>query len=363
MLYTFVWPNYVRDLGGGAREVGVLSALMSATIAATLLPGGWLADRCERKRLMVITWGLATLGPLLFARANRWVELVPGAILYCIFLGWPAMEAYMADAVPPHSLAQAFTLTNAGYSLGAMISPLVGAALLPPLGMRGLFLVAFGFFVLSTGTLAFMQPQRPRAHKPDPKLSPWRNRQLWTWTAVLVLGSWGSAALRPFLPTYLEDVVRLARPWILATSSLLAVGEVLWAAPLGHLGDRQGPIALVTGFVLTAVGAGSLLVGPWAVVPGMVLLGSDRVVASLLRSEIGRCAGDRRGVVFGITLVLAHAAQATGPLAGSALYTRAPAAPLLLGGALVLTLAVIVGLLPHLARVIRCGGSEGCFRR
>ena len=39
MLYSFVWPNYVRDLGGTEREIGLLSSLMFATAQAAFEQG------------------------------------------------------------------------------------------------------------------------------------------------------------------------------------------------------------------------------------------------------------------------------------------------------------------------------------
>lgn len=341
MLYTFIWPNYVRDLGGTEREIGLLSALMFATVAVTLIPGGWLADRWERKRLVVATWGVGAFAPLLYALAGTWQGLVPGAILYCVFVGWPAMEAYIADSVPPEALSRAFTLTGAGFSLGAIFSPLLGAWLLPGVGMRGLFLIAFAFFLLSTGALALMSPQRPPARRAAVAAPTGHRRELLTWTALFVVASWGSAALRPFLSPYLEDVLGLARPWILASSALLALGEVVLAPSLGRIGDRDGPRALARGLALMAAGCLLLFVGTWAVVPAMFLLGGDRVTGSLFRSTIGRWAGARRGLVFGSTLVLANAAQALGPLAGARLYALNPAGPLLLA----FGLAALIGLL------------------
>ncbi len=353
MLYMFVWPNYVRDLGGGAWEIGFLSSLMFGTVAVTLVPGGWLADRWERKRLMLVTWGLATGAPLLFARAWSWAELIPGVLLYSVFLGWPAMEAYTADAVPPSRLAQAFTLTNAGYSLGAVASPLVGAGLWPSLGMRGLFVLAFGFFALSTLTLGLMRPQRPAVPAGGGAGKQSRSG-LWSWTLLLVLASWGSSVVRPFLPTYLEDAFGWSRPWILAASSAIAFGEVVWAAPLGRLGDRHGGWAMAGALGTVALGLALLLAGSWGLAPALLFLGADRVGVSLLRSQIGREAGPRRGAVFGTTLVLANGAQALGPLAGSALYNLRPQCPLIVAGGLAAALALLA---LRIGRPTRCEES------
>ncbi|MGD9840924.1 MAG: MFS transporter [Candidatus Bipolaricaulis sp.] len=344
MLYSFVWPNYVRDLGGTEREIGLLSSLMFATVAVTLLPGGWLADRVERRALMVVTWGLAAFAPLLYALARSWHSLIPGAILYNIFLGWPAMEAYIADSVPPEALARAFTLTGAGFSMGAILSPLLGGWLLPIIGMRGLFFMAFALFLLSTAVLALLAPSHPRPRPAGPAFPRGQRREIAWWTALSIVAALGSAALRPFLAPYLEDAVGWARPWILASSSLIAAGEIILAPVLGRISDRDGRRGLGRGLLLTASGACLLLGGPWAVVPALLLLGGDRVTGSLFRSAIGRWGGARRGVVFGGTLVLVNAAQAVGALAGARLYALRPDGPLLLGAGLYALAGIAVGL-------------------
>lgn len=357
MLYAFVWPNYVRDLGGGPREIGLLSSVMFATIALTLIPGGFLADRFERRRLMLITWGLATLAPLVYATATDWRGLIPGAVLYCIFIGWPAMEAYLADSVSPAELSRAFALTNAGYSAGAIISPLIGAGLLPLVGMRGLFWLAFFLFCSSTVTLSLIRPQRPRSvHGRPGRFS--LDRGLLIWTGAFVAAAWTSSALRPFLAPFLEDAIGLARPWILATGSLLSVGEVALAPVLGGWGDREGPRALTGG--LWSMGFGCLLLllgGTWALVPAAILLGGDRVSASLFRSVIGRRATFGRGTAFAWTLVLASGTQALGPPMGAFLYELSPAGPLWLACGMSAALGALIW-------IVAAGtGGKGQFGR
>ena len=257
MLYSFVWPNYVRDLGGTEREIGLLSSLMFATVAVTLLPGGWLADRVERRALMVVTWGLAAFAPLLYAFARSWHSLIPGAILYNIFLGWPAMEAYIADSVPPEALARAFTLTGAGFSMGAILSPLLGGWLLPIIGMRGLFFMAFALFLLSPAVLALLAPSHPRPRPAGPAVPRGQRREIAWWTALSIVAALGSAALRPFLAPYLEDAVGWARSWILASSSLIAAGEIILAPVLGRISDRDGRHGRGQSFPLCSSSAGT----------------------------------------------------------------------------------------------------------
>ncbi|MBC7222230.1 MFS transporter [Candidatus Bipolaricaulota bacterium] len=327
-LYFFVWPNYVRDLGGGPQEIGYLTGLMYGVMALTLLPGGWLADRFDRRRLMLANWALAALAPLFYARARTWPELIPGVFLYALFFGWPAMEAYVADAVPPESLGRAFVLTNSGYALGAIIPPLLGAALWKFLGMRGLFLLSFLAFASSTTLIGLMRPQRPSYVRADRSPEP-LNRGLLLWLFIFTLTSAASAGARPFLAPFLEDVFRLGRAFILACGSLLALGEFLLAWPLGHESERSRTRAIFTALGLCALGSGLFLL-PYGFIPGLFLMGGDRVVYSLLRSVIGAQVRVGRGKIFASTQVLATGAEALAPLATGWLYSLNPHGPLML---------------------------------
>lgn len=327
-LYFFVWPNYVRDLGGGPQEIGYLTGLMYGVMALTLLPGGWLADRFDRRRLMLANWALAALAPLFYARARTWPELIPGVFLYALFFGWPAMEAYVADTVPPESLGRAFVLTNSGYALGAIIPPLLGAALWKFLGMRGLFLLSFLAFVSSTTLIGLMRPQRPSYVRADLSPEP-LNRGLLLWLFIFTLTSAASAGARPFLAPFLEDVFHLGRAFILACGSLLALGEFLLAWPLGHESERSRTRAIFAALGLCALGSGLFLL-PYGFIPGLFLMGGDRVVYSLLRSVIGAQVRVGRGKIFASTQVLATGAEALAPLATGWLYSLNPHGPLML---------------------------------
>lgn len=327
-LYFFIWPNYVRDLGGGPQEIGYLTALMYAVMALTLLPGGWLADRCDRRRVMLANWGLAALAPLFYARAKSWPELIPGVLLYALFFGWPAMEAYVADAVSSESLGRAFALTNSGYALGAIVTPIIGAALLNKIRMRGLFILAFLSFSASTALIGLMRPQKPsQVHGENPAEG--SGRGLLSWILLLTITSAASAGTRPFLAPFLEDSFRLGRAYILAFGSLLALGEFLWAWPLGHLSERSRSQAVFMALGLCALGSGLFLI-PYGFIPGLFLMGADRVVYSLLRSVIGGQVRVGRGRVFAKTQILATGAEALAPLATGWLYSLNPQGPLLL---------------------------------
>lgn len=349
MLYYYIWPIYVRDLGGTAREIGLLTSLMFLTVTLTLIPGGMLADRFNRKWLILITWIVATPAPLVYAWARSWEGLIPGVIIYSFFLGWPALEAYIAAATPPERLSRAYTITSAGFSLGAVLAPLIGAALLPSLGIRRIFIISFALFAASTVTLLFISPQRPTqkgrngTHIQDlVKLI--KDRQFLRWLLIFALAALGASAARPFVPTLLQDRYGLARPTILMASALLALGEVTLAVLLGWVADRwRRSGALGLGFLCIVLGLTFLLspFGSLLIPLTMLLLGGDRVSISLSRSIIGhRSRGGASGAAFALYWVTIGIAQASGPYLGGVLYTSSMLWPFIFGAGLALLAAL-----------------------
>ncbi|MFN3346878.1 MAG: MFS transporter, partial [Candidatus Bipolaricaulaceae bacterium] len=278
---------------------------------------------------------VAAVAPLIFAVARHWAALIPGVLLYAQFFGWPAMEAYVAQLVPKESLSHAFALTNSGYALGAALSPLLGAALLPHTGMRGLFLLAFVAFSLSTALIGLLRPQHPLPHYKVKEAVPVHS--LWRWVLVFVSISGITAAVRPFLPVFLEDRFGISRAWILASSSLISLGGFTLAWLLGHFSTHGALNALVLGLLFIAGGIALVLV-PGGLVLGLFLFGAESAVYSLLRARIGKLAG--QGRVFGTTQLPATLAQALAPLAAGWLYSGCPELLLGLGGGLLVLLAL-----------------------
>jgi len=350
MLYYFIWPIYVRDLGGTAREIGLLTSLMFLTITLTLVPGGWLADRFERKRLILITWIVATPAPLVYALARRWEELILGVAIYSFFLGWPAFESYIAQVAPPERLSRAYALTSAGFSLGAVLAPLVGAAILPLIGIRPLFLISFGLFAASTAVLFSISPQRPagegrgRGYIQEMMVLV-KDRRFLRWLLLFTAAALGASAARPFIPTLLQDRYGLARPTILGASALLALGEVALAVLLGWVADRwRRSRALGLGLFCIASGLALLPFNLVLVPLSMLLLGGDRVSISLSRSIIGhRTRGGASGTAFALYWIVIGVSQTLGPYFGGILYVSSQLWPFVLGAGLVAGTALLIG--------------------
>ena len=77
MAYTF-YPLYVTELGGTATILGLITAAAVITEAVVKIPGGNLADKFRRKRLIIVMTLLASASYLLYAFAPSWQYILLG---------------------------------------------------------------------------------------------------------------------------------------------------------------------------------------------------------------------------------------------------------------------------------------------
>ncbi|MEM3641276.1 MAG: MFS transporter, partial [Candidatus Bathyarchaeia archaeon] len=78
-LYAYLLPYYMKEtLRASPVEVGILYATASLTCAVTLLAAGMVADRYDRKKIMIAGWAAWVPAPLIFSFAENWIQMLPG---------------------------------------------------------------------------------------------------------------------------------------------------------------------------------------------------------------------------------------------------------------------------------------------
>ena len=96
------WPKYMKDnLGASVTIIGAITAITTAERLLFQLPGGMLADRYGRKRIIVYGTLIRTLSPLLYYLAPSWQWIIPAALINGMAsLYMPAFSAIVADSLP-----------------------------------------------------------------------------------------------------------------------------------------------------------------------------------------------------------------------------------------------------------------------
>jgi DHA1 family tetracycline resistance protein-like MFS transporter len=330
-----VLPNLVKSFTGGdtaraAQLVGAFTAVFALAqfFAAPVL--GSLSDAYGRRAVILISaLGLAA-DYMFMALAPSVGWLFVGRIIAGITSASAgAVNAYIADSIPPQERAGAFGWTGAAMSSGFLLGPALGGVL-GAVGLRvpfwvsaGLCLAAalYGLFVLPESLPASRRtPFRFRTASPWGALSFLRERPKITGlVAVLWMMTVAAQCLPPTIVLYTEQ--RYGWPINLA-------GLYLTYAGVGHLvvqslvvkrfvagfGERT---AAITGFASTTIGFLIYATSPvgWAFFLGMPFYAMAGLVGPAVQSRLTRLvARTEQGRLQGTNASLASLAQMFAPL-------------------------------------------------
>jgi DHA1 family multidrug resistance protein-like MFS transporter len=129
-------PLYIKSLGASTFIVGSIYAVSTIILSIVRIPGGYIADRYGRKKIIVfMTFGVA-LSYLFYAYAPSWGWILVGAIFlnFCLFYQ-PALLAIRADSVPPEKRGTGFALADFFSWIVSIPAPLVVIYLVSTLGL------------------------------------------------------------------------------------------------------------------------------------------------------------------------------------------------------------------------------------
>ena len=253
-----LFPIFVTSvLGAPAALLGLIEGIAEATASLTKYPFGQLADRTGKRRPYVLAgYGLGALGKLLVALATGWPIALGGRIVDRLGKGMRTAprDDLLAAATPPSQQGRAFGLHRAMDTMGAVLGPLVGLALVQAeIPIRWII----GLAALPGFVSVFLILRLVREHRSEPQRGALRPRLpaspafRWLLLGSVVFAVGNSSDM--FLLLKAQDAG-------LSTSAVLLV-YVLYNAvysasslPLGRLSDRIGQYPVVlAGYLLFAV--------------------------------------------------------------------------------------------------------------
>lgn len=158
----------IYELTGSPLQIGLVSLARALPLVVGVLVGGVLADRRDRRTLMLVT-----RLPLTLVAAGLMVNaLLPHPQLWVVYvatgltgllagLGGPAMMAAIPALVGTERLAAAGALTAASTQLAALLGPALGGVLVAGPGVAACFAVDAVGFLVFTVALLFVRPLPP----------------------------------------------------------------------------------------------------------------------------------------------------------------------------------------------------------
>ena len=351
-LYAYIMPYYMKDsLKANAVEIGILYAMTNLFATVTLLIAGLLADRYDRKKILVLGWAAWVPAPLIFAVAKNWVQMIPGMALWGVTLGPPAMAAFIIATTNKNKLTLTFTVISSAWSLGYIFSPALGGYLGRTVGMPLVFLLSSVGYTAATVILLLIKSQHCTNHISDAERKEPSTLQLLKSRKLLALSVFLGAIMfalflfRPFIPTFLTDVYGYNGFQIGVFGSFAFFGSALLGIILGRLGDKTkktralAAALAIIGFALVLF----LLFGDFQVLlVTQVLVGASYLAWPLMSAIIGPLAPERaRALWVAIPLAVGMFTAILAPYLGGVLYEISPYYPFILGIALILFLALL----------------------
>jgi len=159
------------ELTGSGLYGGLVLAADTGTIALLLPYAGTLADRLDRKRILMVTNLAAVVGVLLLLAVRTpgtaWLAVVAvGAVAISKAFYTPAASAAMPNLVPPDDLAPANAVAGSAWGTMAVVGASLGGVLSAAFGPYTCFLIAAA--ALTGAALITWRIRRPLQLPRDP---------------------------------------------------------------------------------------------------------------------------------------------------------------------------------------------------
>jgi MFS family permease len=351
-LFSVQLPIYLSDnLKATATEIGILYAVMSLLAALTLLVAGLLADKYDRKKIMIAGWIAWIPAPLIFSIAGDWLQALPGMVLWGFWLGGPTTTAYIVATANKAKMTLTFTTISAAWSLGYIFSPALGGYMSAAVGMQYVFYSATIFYALACITLSFIRSQRATnatCQTPQEKQSSFqllKNRKLMTLSVFFASLMFTLMLFRPFMTKFVRDVYLYDNFHIGVLGSVLFFGSAILGIWLGRFGDRRrksGALAIsllmcsASTLIIVLSGNFPLLLVAFFVAGGSYLTWSlmGAIVAPLAPESI-------RARWISIPQTLSMFTSFVAPYIGGVLYDASPYYPMYFAIALTFVIALL----------------------
>lgn len=166
------WVVLTELTDNNASAVGIVMALQFAPPLLLVPVTGWVADRFDRRKLLLVTQStLALLGVTIGVLLLTGIMTLPLMFVFAGTLGTitafdnPARQAFVSDLVAHENMSNAVALNAASFNTARLIGPALAGLLIVAVGTGWVFLINAGTFVVMIIALLFIRVREltPRA--------------------------------------------------------------------------------------------------------------------------------------------------------------------------------------------------------
>jgi MFS family permease len=264
------------SLSHSALYVSMVTTCQTLPIFLLVLPGGVMADRFDRRLILMAALGWQALTALGLATVT-WLHVATPALVLtataCLGLGsafaGPAWQSLVPELVPRSEMPEAVTLNSVAFNMARAVGPALGGLLIGALGMGAAFAVNAASFLAIIEVLRRYSAIRERAARRRGKAEPF-GKAVWSLLAHVRVA-------RPMRAIYAAIAL-----YGLAAASIPALLPVFAKQTLA-VGERG------YGVLLGGMGTGALL-GAMLIRRARMEVSARRIVAASI-AVYGVCAG------------------------------------------------------------------------
>lgn len=253
------WSLYLNEvLGASVWAISFLSMLSQSERLLFQLPGGVLADRFGRRKIIVYGTALRIFTPMLFLWAIDWVTVIPALVLNGVTsIYMPAFNAIIADSLPDDERGAGYGAYRMITSTPQIFSPVIGGFLFERMGPAQGFrlfmylsiivnaIVTYTRHRIITETLFDEEEMKKRASSRPPikeqiKDTMTVGRTVWVMILVAVLSAFAARMVFDLVALYARDVIGLSYAQLGIVTTVGGIITTVLAMPGGMLSDRIG---------------------------------------------------------------------------------------------------------------------------
>lgn len=242
------------------------TAFVTASLVA-MLPAGVLADRMERRHLLLVSQ-LAQAATAAALAVVAWTGHVTPTVLLAgaaclgvaLAIGTPAWGAFLPELIPRELVAEAVALNAVAFNIARAVGPAIGGVVLAEVGPAGSFAWNAVSFVAVALALVVIRPPfaEPRTPPPplrrafaEPLAHVAREPSLRGVFAAMLLFTFGAASVYALAPAFGKTTLQATPRQYGIMIGAMGGGAVVGAWFLKRLRERLAPRTLVTGTMLT----------------------------------------------------------------------------------------------------------------
>jgi DHA1 family tetracycline resistance protein-like MFS transporter len=261
---------YMAELGASAIIISMISSVSTIVISLARIPGGYIADRYGRKRIVVLMTFVISLTFFIYAFAPSWEWIFLGAIIANASLIYqPALFAIRADSVPPEKRGISFAFMDFLANLACIPAPLIAAYLVATYELKGGMSIAYVAAALLGMTAASIRLFLKETLSKERNGKPLRKNRsfiseyvdaLWFifknmlgLTVFYLLFNFAFMGVSPFLSYYAVYFLGLEKEMWGYLYFLAGIVYLLVLLPIGFFVDKIGRKTVLMGIILLTV--------------------------------------------------------------------------------------------------------------